>query len=173
MGSEADNAQAIEVFAATAGEFCDLLDGHSAFTLPEFIRVLDRALTKLLYHGSLLTWPELGRWQHPQSAVSLDAEMARRDALDAFIGPAGWYWSVFDPADPENHEAVPFSLGSDLAEIYTGLNFNRVRGAGGRIRPAVVWAWCFGFESDWGNHVVSALQVTHALIAWHDMAEDA
>jgi hypothetical protein len=171
MSSEADDIQVVEDFAATASEFCELVDRYADYTVPEFIRALDRALTELLYRGSLLTWPDC-RSNRAESAVTLEAEMERSAALNDFLGDRTGYSFVFDPADPDDHEAITFSVGTDLAEIYRDLKTRRMRGPGGRIRAAVVWDWRFGFESHWGLHALDALKVVHALIAWHGFAED-
>jgi len=172
MSSESDDTQVVEDFAASAAQFCELVDDYARYTVPGFVRALEPALAKLIYHASLLTLAEHGRWRTPEKVGSVDDEWAQREALDAFTGESGWYWFVFDPADRDDHEVVRFSLGSDLSEIYRELKFRRMRGLGGAIRPVVVWTWRLNFETSWGVHAANALQVVHSLLAWHDMSED-
>jgi len=171
MGSEADDIQVAEDFAATASEFCELVDRHADYTVPEFVRALDRALADLLYRGSLLKWPDC-RSNRAESAVTLEVEREQSEALNDYLGDHSGYTLVFDPADPGDHEVISSRVGTDLAEIYRDLKTKRMRGPGGRIRAAVVWDWRFGFESHWGLHALDALKVVHALIAWHGFVED-
>ncbi len=71
------------------------------------------------------------------------------------------YWDVFDPVADEE------PICGDLYDDLSGIAFDLQRGLGeydsGRIGNAV-FEWKLGFNSHWGNHVVSAIKVLHFIM---------
>ncbi len=70
------------------------------------------------------------------------------------------YWEVFDPF--EQDEPVCCDLIDDLTDIVNDLQYGILEYETGKIGNAV-FEWKLSFDSHWGQHLVDALRVLHAI----------
>jgi hypothetical protein len=118
-------------------------------------RELAAALAEL-YAAALALEPRA-----PDGEELADAEPAdMRPALEAALGGAATYWTVFDPA--ANEEPGAPSLADDLADVYHDVKRGLMVLDAGDPAEAV-WEWHHSFWSHWGRHAVEALRALHAL----------
>lgn len=87
--------------------------------------------------------------------------------LGNHFGEQGAYREVFDPYAPAADEEVVGSLADDVADLYGEIRCGLLRWRRGDSGEAL-WAWRFGLENHWGEHLTGALRAIFALGAWHN-----
>ncbi|HEX2788316.1 MAG TPA: DUF5063 domain-containing protein [Ignavibacteria bacterium] len=77
--------------------------------------------------------------------------------------PINYYWSVFNPLDEKEHDAIIGSLDDDLADIYVNIKEAIVSFDTNKIESIedALWGFKYDFIIHWGYHLNSALNVIH------------
>lgn len=165
MAQKVQTQRALE-FANAAARYCSLMDTREPGTPQEFILAVHDILPELLYRGAALPDIELGR-SPDVSLYEKTSEFSELlgEPLNAYLGDLDTFWDVWDPLDPDDHEADAYSLACSLAELYRDLARGlaarrRLRGA---ISPGVAWHWRWGYKNHWGYHALRIYRTVHAL----------
>jgi hypothetical protein len=158
MESKKTADPAIDRFAGAARRYCAWAEGELGDPNDEMRRV--RLLLAEL-HLAAAELPDLG------IGKNIDAVSLSHDEWSRFYEkfgrlPVTSYFDVFNPLQEE--EPVTNSLADDLADIYRDLK------AGLSLFEAnhpidAAWAWRFGFQTHWGQHLVGAQRAIHEYLA--------
>jgi hypothetical protein len=165
-----DNRPAAEVFYAAANSYCDFIERTGETDLRAFVAKLEQYLSQLAWTAVAL--PNVAPSSRPDVLPISEAAMTPISrALAAMLGAHDSYRQVYDPFESAEHDVVGGSLSDDLADIYRDLKrgVDEWCDADSVGRQDIVWEWRFGFESHWGQHLLSALRVAHWLRHRHMM----
>lgn len=146
-------------FRRLATEYCRLLDTQlqgQGLPQDEFLAQLRISLTDL--YAAALRLPDSEPVTEdgiPGLPASVWQEMY--EGLSPLL-PRDTFWEVFDPCQADQPEPVVHSLSDGFADIYRALRTGLDALDQGVDLADVVWEWRFSFASDWGHHVLDALQ---------------
>lgn len=163
-----DNRPAAEVFYAAANGYCDFIERTGETDLRTFIGKLEQYLSQLAWTAVAL--PDVTPSSRPDVLPVSEAAMNPISrALAAMLGAHDSYRQVYDPFESTDYDVVGGSLSDDLADIYRDLKrgVDEWYEADSVGQRDIVWEWRFGFESHWGQHLLSASRVVYWLCHRH------
>jgi len=161
---EATTAQLIAQFRSVAGQFCDLIENCSSCSRAKFVKLAHGLLADLYRMGALLPHVELDSDDATRDRVSHEQWSKVYKAISEKLGDAAGYWTVFDPADPADKEAIQHTLADDLSDIYRDLRSALPASETDILSNDGLWDMRFQYEHHWGAHAVSALRTMHSLL---------
>jgi hypothetical protein len=171
-----DWVEAATRFGVIARRYCALVDTADNLEKDQLLLDLYRILPDLVSEAIRLPDVDLYGRDEPEdlnegsSAERPSAPMsgvewrALYELLRKRLGDVDLYWTVFDPTDSKDTEAIRGSLADDVADIYRDLKEVLNLTDKSAISPQeAIWDWRFSFYSHWGHHAFSALRTLHNL----------
>lgn len=155
--------QSIHQFAASAEQFCSLMEHHQDYNAYEFIKRTADSLVTL--YKVALSLPDVECDEEKEVVADLDYAPLQ---LSKTLGKYRSYWEIVNPYHED--EPVMGDLADDLGDLYHELKEGLVIYSAD-TKDAICWAvwhWRFGFEVHWGDHLVDALRALHRLITQDD-----
>ena|SRR3989442_1311820 len=161
-------SRAVEEFRSAALGYCRLLEDADTIDLIAFIRSCHESLARLYLAGLSLPLVEPSS-EEPTQSLGHARWKVLYEALARKLGDNNLYWQVFDPCDPDDHQAMQHTLADDLAGVYEDLKVGLEPWPPSTSVEAddLVWGWRFGFENHWGQHAGNAIRVLWSLICQH------
>jgi len=169
-----DQRRAIDEFAEIAKEYCQLIEKHPSMKAAPFVVAIESLLPSLYLRALALPSVEPSATERKSAAEAGQWNQLYK-GLKGLLKDYDLYYTVFDPADGEDHESITATLSDDLADIYRdlqdGFAYWLSNSTTGRADAA--WEWKYGFESHWGRHLTKAIAVVFSLIHDHYIGEGA
>ncbi len=152
-------------FLKASRDFCAFIESidKSADT---YLRQLQALLLTLYQRATVLPWIESEFNQKFEvNLPESDIENILRN-LSSKIGADRYYWTVFDPTDDTDKEAVYGDLVDDIGDIYKDVKRGLLIFDIGTIgaKEVALWDLKFMFERHWGKHTIDALRTLHFLL---------
>jgi hypothetical protein len=155
----------IKDFLLTAREYCSFIELTDK-TGNEFLKQLQNLLLKLYQQARAIPWTTVTHREDAEvEFLNTKYEHIFKQMADK-IGDDRFYWTVFDPTDDKDTEAVCGDLADDIGDIYRDikrslLTFDRETLAS---KERAIWDLKFLFEKHWGQHSIDALRTIHFLL---------
>lgn len=152
-------------FLLTAGDYCSFIE-LTEKTDKEFLRQVQKLLLKLYQQAMEMRWTTVTHSEAVEDELSKEeVETIVRRIADK-VGEDRFYWTVFDPTNPKDTEAVCGDLADDLGDIYKDikkdlLTFDHPTPGS---KEHAIWSIKFHFEKHWGEHAIDALRTIHFLL---------
>jgi hypothetical protein len=148
-------------FAVVAEAFIAVVDSSEGQSQTEFLRELERALTRLYEAGLTLDDLDPDENSPPLDRMTSDEAAALQRRLGRKFGAHDFYAVVSDPYDLDS-APVTGSLADDVADIYRDLMKGFAELANGHVANAL-WQWKFDFDNHWGQHAAAAIYALYNL----------
>ncbi|TET31890.1 MAG: DUF5063 domain-containing protein [Planctomycetota bacterium] len=160
-----ENAQKdVDEFVKYVEHYCQLIENRDSVSTGEFIKKA-AVLLPALYMGAAklpMLWTDSDDLIDDYVTTDMAAKVSRD--IDGKLGKYSSYWQVFEPYEEEG-EASRGMLFDDFADIYRDLKdaLETYKKGTEKDREEALWAWKFGFEHHWGDHITFALPAVHWL----------
>ena len=148
-------------FVSAAREYRLIIDQATALSPRQFLVVVQTTLARLYSLALLLPDADPTTDVESPGRFSPDDWRQLYDRLSGHLGSSDFYWIVFDPIDPDDHESIRHTLADDLSDIYRDLEHASVER---EFTADALWSLRFSFEMHWGHHAVDALTAIHSLL---------
>jgi hypothetical protein len=152
-------------FLVTARDYCSFIELTTKKD-KEFLRQVQDLLLKLYQEARSIPLTTVTHDEDVEVQLSKEAsENILRQIADK-IGADRFYWTVFDPTDDKDTEAVCGDLVDDLGDIYKDIKRSLLTFDQETLtsKEDAIWSMKFGFEKHWGQHAIDALRTIHFLL---------
>lgn len=131
-----------------------------------YLRQLQTLLLTLYQKATVLPWTSTELNQEFEGDLTQnDTENILRNLSDK-IGGDRYYWTVFDPTDDTDTQAVCGDLVDDIGDIYKDVKRGLLTFDIGTMasKEHGMWELKFLFAKHWGQHTIDALRTIHFLL---------
>ena len=152
-------------FLKTSRDFCAFIESIDEAD-EGYLRQLQNLLLTLYYKATLLSWTTLEFNQDVQAKSTGEEVESILKELARKIGDHRYYWTVFDPTDEQDTDAVCGDLVDDIGDTYKDVKRGLLTFDLGTMasKEHGIWDLKFGFEKHWGQHTIDALRTIHFLL---------
>jgi hypothetical protein len=151
-------------FRQIAKQYVELIENCHSMSRNDFVKQAHRFLADLYRMGALLSGITSDGNYLPRESVTHDQWAIVYQQIRDKLGDVNVYWGVWDPADPEDRQAIQCELSSDLADICQDLKNVLPIDDSMQLTADDLWLLQQQFAHHWGQHAISALSVIHSLL---------
>lgn len=152
-------------FLKASRDFCVFIESIDK-SGDDYLRKLQTLLLVLYQRAAVLPWIVSESNQEFEVNFPESATESILKNLSDRLGDNRYYWTVFDPTDKTDTEAVCGDLVNDIGDIYrdvkSGLLKFDISTTGSK--EAALWDMKFMFGKHWGKHTIDALRTLHFLL---------
>lgn len=152
-------------FLKASRDFCAFIESIDKSD-DTYLRQLQTLLLTLYQRATVLPWIESEFSQEFEVNIPEGYIKNILKSLSDRIGANRYYWTVFDPTDDTDKEAVCGDLVDDIGDVYHDVKRGLLIFDIGTIgsKEVALWHLKFLFEKHWGKHTIDALRTLHFLL---------